>query len=171
MKLIFLDLDGVLNSREAHKAIRFITGKWVPIGPPKLDPGEEFTRENLNWAAMAVYNLRSIVDETGASIVISSKWATAYHYSHQYIDMFRAYNWQDAPIIGVAGTDMSNRGADIQEWIRAYSRHNEAVDNYVILDDNADFSDIQKEMHLVCVDGVYGLRKEDADKAIMILGK
>ncbi len=59
-KILFLDIDGVLNTERWHK-------KMVASHAPQDSFGYDFDPE-------AVANLRHIVEATGAEIVISSSW-------------------------------------------------------------------------------------------------
>ena len=60
-KIIFLDIDGVLNTERQHD-------RCVEAGLAYVD--------NFGYAfdPVSVANLKRIVDETGADIVISSSW-------------------------------------------------------------------------------------------------
>ena len=59
-KILFLDIDGVLNTQRWHK-------KMVEGHAPKDSFGYDFDPE-------AVANLCRIIEATGAEIVISSSW-------------------------------------------------------------------------------------------------
>lgn len=162
MRLIFLDLDGVINSAESAAAIQVVTGRRVYPGPTFAE--EPFTRENLNWSMKLVQNLKRLVEKTDAKIVISSAWREKFGWMGQFIEMFEAYGWNDAPVIGLTPTYLYNRGQEIDEWISK----NGPVDSYVILDDNDDFSVDQKK-HFVHTDNHTGLTDVDVKKAIRIL--
>lgn len=159
-KLIFLDIDGVLNSTNDHKAIFKLTGKPTYMGPPKLQPGAPFTRENLNWGKRQTEWLHGIVNRTDAQIVITSTWKNVYPLAYQYIDMFSAYGWR-APVIDVT-EDAYSRKAEISLWFK------EPNTNYVIIDDSNDFFPEQRSHH-VQTDREIGLTADDARRAIEIL--
>ena len=55
MKVIFLDIDGVLNSEEYYES--FPDGEFIP----PIDP-------------VCVERLKRIVDRTGAKLILSSSW-------------------------------------------------------------------------------------------------
>ena len=61
MKVIFLDIDGVLNTAETHKQIEKLE-KETGISPIEID---EFR----------VVYLKQIIDATDAKVVLSSSWA------------------------------------------------------------------------------------------------
>lgn len=58
-KIIFLDIDGVLNTKDWHCRMT------------KDTPRDEF---GYAFDPVAVANLAHIIDETGADIIISSSW-------------------------------------------------------------------------------------------------
>lgn len=133
MKIVFLDIDGVLSSIDTNVQIFRLTGQPTYFGPPKTS---DFTRETLNWGARMVNILKMIVEATGANIVITSTWRKSFLYPYQYQQMFEAYGWKYAPVIDITTIDGKDRGSEINTWvIRA-----KGCDRYVIIDDNKDFS-------------------------------
>jgi len=168
MKVIFLDIDFVLNSRNTSAQIQSFTGKKVVYGPVFVE--EPFTRENLNWGKRMVDNLHGIVNRTGAVIVISSTWGEKFLYPYQYANMFKAYGW-DAPVIDITPRYLSTRGEEIDAWMwETQTRMQKDINSYVILDDNDDFSNDQKR-YWVKTDPDHGLTADDAKAAINILNK
>lgn len=150
MKVIFLDFDGVLN-----------------IIPKSYDQfGGTFHDE-------FVENLKSIIDQTGAKIVVSSTWRLS---GISFLrDMWKFRNYP-REIIGTTPDTNFTRGHEIQMWLD----RNPDVENYVILDDDNDMLDSQIPNfvktsenfdHMDCVDIGYGLTKICTDKAIKILKK
>jgi len=163
MKLIFLDIDGVLNCiSQGH------------------DKHGGIFHEHL------VDNLRKIVDETDAKIVISSTWR--YSGLQAMRDM-----WSDrgypGDVIGITIDsvqivdlgicefyDLVDRGHEIQHWL---DNHDD-IDSYVILDDDNDMLDSQRgnfvrtsnnPTHPGMIDIGYGLTEICANEAIKILNK
>ena len=126
----------------------------------------------------SVANLKKIVDETGADIVISSSWKS--FGLSELEDM-----WQDrglpGKLIGITPNSVSDemllnadldhmeifsiRGMEIKEWL---DKHGKKVSHYVIIDDMDNFLPEQKS-HFVLTDPEVGITDEDADKAIKIL--
>lgn len=164
MKIIFLDIDGVLN---------------------RYCDGDDGVFDN--FYEVYVNNLKRIVEETGAKIVISSSWRHA-----GLRRMQELWEERDLPgeIIDITPTinelydngyiqyyDMVSRGAEVQCWI---DKHEQEIEKYVIIDDMEDFNDEQlpyfvktwgnnhPEAHKTY--GI-GLTKECADRAIYILNQ
>ncbi|MBP5257903.1 MAG: hypothetical protein J6Z41_04085 [Prevotella sp.] len=162
-KIIFLDIDGVLNSERWHTE--------MTKNAPKDRFGYEFD-------PTAVSNLAKIVEETEADIVISSSWKCFGLDGMQ--EMWETRNLP-GEVIGITPNTISDelqlsididgiedynlRGREIDEWMR---RFGEDVSQYVIIDDIDCFLSGQQN-HLVLTDPRIGLNDLDATKAIMIL--
>ena len=126
----------------------------------------------------SVANLKKILDETGADIVISSSWKSLGLSELEEM-------WQDrglpGKLIGITPNSVSDemllkadldhmelfsiRGMEIKEWL---DKHGKKVSHYVIIDDMDNFLSNQKS-HFVQTDPEVGITEEDADKAIKIL--
>lgn len=162
MRCIFLDLDGVLNSIETCHYYHDLSGGGNGYGglfhPPTVP-----TYDNVLWGQKLVDNLKKIVDATDAKIVISSTWRMGHPWP-TFIDMFKIYYWENAPVIGATPIKHTKRGYEIQEYL---NKHPE-VTNYVILDDSTDMLAEQFD-NFVNTDEKVGLTEEDADAAIKIL--
>lgn len=165
MKVIFLDIDGVLNGHDAHRH---------PNGYCGIDPA-------------CVYRLNRIVAETGAAIVLSSAWRYLIHSGTGmtlggFRDMLRTYGLDSSvKIRGLTKRDeeIPDRGEQIGDYLGLCSN----VESYVILDDGSDepphppatkpLTESLIEHHeravIVFTDGTKGLTDADADRAIAIL--
>lgn len=162
MKVIFLDCDGVMNSEET--CFYYITEGINSNGyggffMPPVEP----TYENVLWGQDLVDNLKRIVDETDAKIVISSTWRMG-HNVQSFIKMFKVYGWDNAPVIGLTPVRHTKRGFEIKEFLEK----NPHVTKYVILDDDTDMLKEQIK-YFVNTSPYKGLTSKDADKAIQIL--
>ena len=162
-KVIFLDIDGVLN-----------TGGWYT----RMDRNTPKDKYGYAFDPKSVANLKMIIDETGADIVISSSWKSFGLSGLE--DM-----WQDrglpGKLIGITPNSVSDemllnanldhmelfsiRGMEIKEWL---DKHGKKVSHYVIIDDMDNFLPEQKP-HFVQTDPEVGITEEDADMAIRIL--
>lgn len=160
MKIIFLDVDGVLNSEE-------LCHQWKEKGEKGyggfFEEGDVATDENVKWGQNMVDNLKRIVDSTGAKIVISSTWRKFFSVE-KFQEMFRVYGWEDAPVIDKTQLTRSSRGWEVNTWLNKNLR----VKDYVIIDDYPDFYASQLSRFVETNPDV-GLTSEDADKAIKIL--
>lgn len=156
-KVIFLDIDGVLNIVDYPS-------------PPEVIV-ESFVR-----------NLGLIIENTGAEVVLTSSWRYGlYSYAHggfkgNYKDIDILFSYLDKYKIKIAGiTPLYFNGAygrpfEIRSWL--CPRHE--VRRFVILDDETFWSWNWLEPHLICTEGEKrgtgrGLSEEDAHKAIELL--
>ena len=143
MKYILLDFDGVLTSESWTRQCIFECRRENMFGLDWFDPG-------------CLQALQTIVDATGAGIVVSSSWRELGDENLQRL-------WTSTPMPGrFQGTTpiwiLTKREA-IEEWI-----HKHQEDKYVILDD-----DSLGFANQVKTDIRIGLTNEKAQKAISIL--
>ena len=160
MKIIFLDIDGVLN----HE--KWFESEELRNIPTTLD-GK--TRNLSRWFdPKAVYKLNKLVKATEASIVLSSSWRAGK--TKQDIDeMFET--------VGIVADNIgktphknpkyARRGTEIQYWMD-YMHPQEPIESYVILDDDDDMLYSQRK-NFVHIDHTVGLQMKDVNKAIKIL--
>lgn len=146
MNLIFLDVDGVLNSTKF--AVKMLEEDNVRIyAEDLLDPH-------------ALRLLKVLVEKTDALIIVTSSWRRipeSYSNLERQIQQFGMYISDCTPNTG------NKRGDDITAW---FNRHSGTY-NYVILDDDSDMTVHMK--HLVQTRFDTGLTREHVDKAIEIL--
>lgn len=162
-KVIFLDIDGVLNTQDWHSRMT------------KETPKDEF---GYAFDPVAVANLAWIIEETDAVIVISSSWK--FFGVAKLREMWKVRNLPGT-ILDITPNTVSDemlqnanleefqlgvcRGNEIKEWL---SKHKREVSNYVIIDD---FDDLLPEQmsHAVITNTLIGITESDAEKAITIL--
>lgn len=147
MKLIFLDVDGVLINGNVPTPIP------IPVPPAWSTPDP---------ACIAALN--RITDATKAGIIVSSCWRIG----RTVIELRELLiSW------GVTGKvldrtgDMlhnQNRGAEIAKWLESYPRD---VESFVILDDDSDMGSLLS--NLVQSEFRIGLTPVLAEQAIRIL--
>lgn len=150
-KVIFLDVDGVLNSMKFDR--------WLQDHHMKQYYGYELLDQN------ALLNLQDIVFVTGADIVLSSSWRLSNKCCEQLRQQLLPYGLQF--IDKTVSMPYENRGEEIKEWL---SRHPE-VDRFVILDDEDEFKDDLLKNNFVETTFEEGLLEQHAAKAIEILTK
>ena len=157
MKVLFLDIDGVLNSEVFYTK----KSQWERY---KRAEDSGYTRDErralANIDKRAVSLLNYIVENTDAEIVISSTWRSDFNlpYIMRFVGLKRPY-------YGITPYDKSrHRGTEIQTWLDDYGNNVK----YVILDDDSDMLERQLP-YFIKVDPYYGLTKEIADKVIEIL--
>ena len=146
-KIIFLDVDGVLN-RFIHPRIIFEDGDpTCPIQDPK-------SFKILDCACLGV--LSKLIRETGAKIVVSSAWRICR--MGELEKQLRGIIPEDC-IIGKT-INIGNREEEIQDWIK---EHKEAIESFVIIDDEiGEFKILINRV--VKIDNREGLTEEKAEK-------
>lgn len=117
MKIIFLDIDGVLNSR-------------------RYDRTRSSDEGNIDVTRLPL--LKRIVDATGAKIVLSSSWRTHWDADEGLCDetgrelnpLFARFGlaiYDKTPAVSARDRDM-----EVRAWL---ATHSEEVEAFVILDD------------------------------------
>lgn len=140
MKVIFLDVDGVLNDNDPSK--------------PKIQEDK-------------VKFLKEIVGETGSYLVLSSDWRYWWDKPDEdfflLVETLRKFGMElisKTPI-----TKHGYRGAEIYQWINEWG--GEAIEKFVILDDQDDMKPYMDK--LVQTSSTRGLTKDDVEEALRIL--
>ena len=157
MKVIFLDVDGVLNSEKSRNEMYDNNENWM-------------------WNEVAYYHLeklKKIVEKTGATIVLSSSWRL-------YHPKLTGFSEVKDELLKVLIDKMNNlglkiedvtpdfhdrwRGCEIEDWLKNHPE----VEKYIILDDDTDFLPEQKPFFIKTT-FKEGLTDELTEKAIQIL--
>jgi hypothetical protein len=154
MKVIFLDIDGVLNSQKFYEETEdFMWDMFCP---------------------RAVKNLNEILEKTGAKIVVSSSWRLGRSIDGLKV-LFTQNGVNESKIIGVTPKlhfHQKNysvpRGCEIKHWLE--NNFVRIIDNYVIIDDDADMLLCQKD-HFFKTNEYDGLTDAIKDKIINFLNK
>ncbi len=154
MRVIFLDIDGCLNSVSS-----FIYNNRLRL----LGLSDTFSHETL--CPIACSNLQYILEEcTDVQLVISSTWRK-YNTIDELKEKLAACNVCSDRIIGVTPIDMDRyRGTEIKEYVDGHPE----IKAFVILDDDSDMKPYLDM--LVKVDSRNGLTFTDSEKVIEKLG-
>jgi hypothetical protein len=173
MNILFLDVDGVLNSNRsflrANKAtpttserdFLFELSNTYYSGYPL----SVLTHDLLGLDQECIAHLNLIIEATGAQVVVSSSW----RYSHNIVGLqklleYRGFKGEliDSTPVNYMGVEKL-RGHEIQSWLNL----NPEVERFVILDDNRGMAHLKK--YLVQTDSKVGLTEADAMRAISIV--
>ena len=153
MKVIFLDIDGVLNSdgcKASYENVYFVDEKKIKL-------------------------LAYLVNVTGAKIILSSSWRYGAIDVMKGINSFEADLYTaledtleeyDLYIYDCTGISGSTRGDEIDEWIR---EKKDVIESYVILDDMPIEYFGKHADYLVQTNILQGLEREHIISAIQIL--
>lgn len=152
MRVIFLDIDGVLNSA-------------------RYDKNKSATDGNIDVSRLLL--IKSLIDRTGANVVLSSSWRCHWdplgketnETGREIEDIFNQCSiklFDRTPLLG------GNRSKEIRAWLSG----REDVESFVIIDD-IKFGWGELENYVVKTDYRIGnaLEQTHIDKAIEILTK
>jgi len=168
MKVLFLDIDGVINTVGAEVGYHYMGYKF-PFRKPRT---EEFLTKHFDPACM--YYFYTIIEETGCKIVVSSTWRHGSSLddmkgwflddviSSAIIDKTKSLDPDKHPAL-VDKRGRIQRGEEIYEWLE---RHPE-VTTFAVLDDDNDMDAIR--MNFFQTDSHDGLKRELAQKVISFL--
>lgn len=158
-KIIFLDVDGVLNSQNTFKDNHEYRKFFVRNMNGTIY--DEIIHIMLDIDLDKVFMIRDICNLTGAKVVISSSWRR----SRWYPLIEERLVALGLPIVGVTPYINSKRG----EEIRKYLEENK-IDDFVILDDEI-FRDFNELENYLVKTSFYedGLSDEIAREVVRVL--
>lgn len=144
MKVIYLDIDGVMNSAE-------------------------FDRLICNYRHGGIYNifdqraclrLMNLIDETGAYVILSSSWRIDENSRKEVDIQLRPYRIK---VVGYTGQERGQRGDQIAAHLAAHPE----ITEYVVFDDDDDMDAVRS--HFVKTTFEHGLQDEHIELAKQIL--
>lgn len=162
MKLIFLDIDGVLVTPTSNT--NYLKSK------EEAEAYNFYRDESYKFSSDAIRNLRELVSRTGANVVIISQWRKTISIG-KIIGMlnnagFDAYRTVLYTLSWFCNEE--KRSDEIKDFIRMTAEDGSDFRKFVIIDDSKDYEDYQLP-HLVSPDPEKGFSSEDLEKAIKIL--
>ena len=157
MKILFLDIDGVLNSSD-YRVHRYI-GRTA-----------EVTWDQAQIDPVAILILNRIIETTGCFIVICSAWRTL-HSRIELQEILTARGFR-GKILGVT-PDLPDktRGDEIQAWLDNFIKLRKQVKKFAILDDldEGHVSMGHLTSYLVQTSFENGLTNYEAERVIKLL--
>lgn len=151
MNIIFLDIDGVLNSRR----------KLIEVYKKTHRPHSGF---NYPFDEKCLINLQTLVKLTNSKIVITSTWRKEQEGRETLLKALKDYNIEQE-VIGYTPVLNSTRGEEIKEYLKQFVE----IPNFIIIDDDSDMEELIDR--LVLTNGQVGLTQENIDKGISLLSK
>ena len=150
MRVIFLDVDGVLNNR--HTRVTTSDG-WC------------FVDDHI------VARLKRLLNLSGARIVLSSTWREGWHQEDEskndisFIELRDKFNQFGIEIFDRTGEMRMHRWQSIKEYMER--PREDPIEHYVIIDDWDDMGEYSD--HLVWTNPSAGLTEADVQEALRIL--
>ena len=151
MNIIFLDIDGVLNSHRKLKEVYERTHK----------PHSGY---NYPFDEICLSNLKVLVELTNSKLVITSSWRKDKKGINKIIETLKEYEL-DQYIIGYTPILNKPRGIEIQEYLNQL----DYKPNFIILDDDTDMENLID--YLIKTNIKVGLTEENVEEAILKLTK
>lgn len=146
IKLIALDMDGVVNSEMWYRSVV---------------RGAKFPDEHVDPAC--VERINRIMRETGAKVVFSSSWRVGRD-AKNVQEMLNSLGF-DVEVQGVTPILWDKtRGEEIHTWLQAFKAEIDPDVSMVILDDDNDMEPLMNL--LVQTSRITGITDENADEAI-----
>ncbi len=147
MKVIFLDVDGVLNNDATST---------------RTKQGAEFVDDFL------IERLKRLIDETDAAVVMSSSWRYGRNcksHNADFNELIEKLKSHDIDIEDYTPElHITDKSMEIDEYLQGHPE----VENFVILDD--DRMELHSDHHVRTLNR-YGLTDEKVEEAIEILNR
>ena len=150
MKIIFLDIDGVLNSRRFDNGCNRKEGEFIDITRLKL--------------------IKELVDKTDAEIVLSTSWRVEWDKDEEHCtDIGKQIN-KLFESCGLKIYDKTSFLGDRKQEIECYA-NGHGVNEFVIVDDNV-FGWGELSSKFIKTNPIFGLgfEQEHLEQALKILG-
>lgn len=164
-RVIFLDIDGVLNSMEWY-------GKYYFRHRYR---GDRITK---SFDPAAVKRLNYIVAKTGAVVVVSSTWRMGksvddlrrilHSVGGDFLVTGKTARYVHEEVVIPRGVEIKEYYGEAFNYPSFFSKHPSKLKGYLILDDDGDMLYEQRNNFLK-LDNRYGLTDTDVPKAIDIL--
>lgn len=151
MNIIFLDVDGVLNSLDYAK---------------KIYETDKVSRScyDFPFDPRCLNNLKNLVNETNSYLVITSSWRIHSIGREILLSELKKYGL-DTRVIGYTDILHTTRGEEVKAYLEKLGKDV----NYIILDDDNDFLGLEE--YLIQTRFENGLTKHDADNGVKKLTK
>lgn len=164
MKVIFLDIDGVIMPLGSHEYLRMDAQTFkalcVKEHPALADVSAyDLAAAEWDWYPRATKHIRQLVEQTQAKIVITSSWRIA-RTLHELQLLFSLHGLGDA-VLDVT-VDTGKKEEEIQMYLWGYPE----IEQYVVIDD----MDMRRSFHehFIHVRDKY-FTEENRDAALRIL--
>lgn len=163
MKIIFLDIDGVVNSNKWFDSDIF-KEKTKDMSDATL----MLVAQHAHIDPEAVQLLNQLVDRSDAEVVLSSTWRIVFS-PDEMTDILQKQGAtfsiiDKTPVLYGKLSERIPRGKEIAQYI---SKVAVKPESFVILDDKNDMANLKK--FLVLTDEKFGITIDDVEKALKIL--
>ena len=156
VKILMVDIDGVLNSHSSRVAAN------------NTRQGDYGTHRA--WKPECVAQLKRVIEATGCQIVISSDWRRPENIKalEEAFEAFQLPKWIGVTPLFKDTYLPKTRGREIEQWLFHNSLGGMEIESYAIVDDNPWMLESQAT-HFVQTDDEIGLTESDASDLIFVL--
>ena len=157
MKLVFLDWDGVLNSRTFFnaQANRATDAKILLFDYDEM----------LDTKAVALIN--QLIDKTEAKVVISSSWRIN-HSLEELNEILKKFG-ATFEAIDITPRLPEERGIEIQTYLDYVKSKGDIVDSFIVIDDDSDMAHFRNTDQFIKTTFEYGFTEWHLEQAIKVL--
>lgn len=161
MKLIFLDFDGVLNSRKwmegFHQKVREYN---KPESTILVEP-----EDALDPTPVELIN--QLVEKSGAKVIISSSWRIL----HGLESLNKILKNAGAKFEAIDTTPRTyeERGIEIQQYLDYLKSKGDEVESFVIIDDDSDMAHFLNTKHFIKTAFEFGFMEWHLEEALKVL--
>ena len=146
MKIVFLDIDGVLQPYDSMNNFYELDKKLIDRLSQEYEI--DFSQYNIydvmatyyDWHKQAVARLKYVLDESDAKLIISSDWRNQKQplkiHDLLKIHALDKYWYADNDINNSSLSNVEKRASEIQKSLETYP-----IDDYVVLDDMKDLKE------------------------------
>ncbi len=163
MKIIFLDIDGVLNSTV------YVNSEPYRIETAGMSDAQVMLiAHHTHLDPLAIQILNDLVERSGAEVVLSSTWRVKYsvdEMNQMLKDRGATFTISaSTPVLFGKLSARIPRGKEIAHYLKMLEKQPES---FVIIDDHDDM--LHLKTNLVKTNMKFGLTKEDVEAALKIL--
>jgi hypothetical protein len=165
MKVLFLDVDGVLNASE--RVVKGDPGFFLP-----------------DWVIpKCMEHVNRIINETGARVVFTSTWRCDKTIPEcrtmlEEVGLVKDSFFSCTPELDTCGAttvqacEREHRGREILDWLRNYQAvYGQPIEAWCVLDDDDGAGVEPVRDHLVLTDSFRGVTRRKREQAIKMLGR
>ncbi len=157
MKIVFLDFDGVINSRKWFNSLHDKSKEDALI----LVESDEI------FDPSAVELINQLIEKTEAKVVVSSSWRIN-HTLEELNKILKEFGAR-FEAIDVTLRLYKERGIEIQTYLDYLSSKNENVESFVIIDDDSDMAHFRNTKHFVKTTFQDGFTEWHLEEALKVL--
>ncbi len=157
MKIVFLDFDGVINSRKWFNSLHDKSKEDALI---LVETDEIFDPS-------AVELINQLIEKTEAKVVVSSSWRIN-HTLEELNKILKEFGAR-FEAIDVTLRLYEERGIEIQTYLDYLSSKNENVESFVIIDDDSDMAHFRNTKHFIKTTFQDGFTEWHLEEALKVL--